>query len=193
MNNQNTNLSELFFKVNASLHRLLSHQFQTMGPMGNPHRGQGRVLSLLKLQPEISQKELGYLLDMRNQSLSELLSKLEKNGFITRTPSETDRRTTNIKLTETGADAAGKVGDKQDDIESVFDCFDEDEQVKLCDYLKRLSASLEKQLGDLGISGEQRFGEFRGHARGMGGMHHPHHGRSPHHFHERCHRFDERR
>ena len=53
----------------------------------NPHRGQGRVLSILKLKPEITQKELTYLLDMSKQALGELLKKLENCGYITRTPS----------------------------------------------------------------------------------------------------------
>ena len=42
---------------------------------------------------------------MRPQSLGELLSKLEKNGYILRTPSETDRRVMNIKLTDEGIKA----------------------------------------------------------------------------------------
>ena len=56
--------------------------------MLDPHRGQGRVLAILAENPEISQKKLSFLLDMRNQSLSELLAKLEKAGLITRVPSE---------------------------------------------------------------------------------------------------------
>lgn len=34
------------------------------------HIGQGRVLAILKLKPEISQRDLSYLLDMSKQSLA---------------------------------------------------------------------------------------------------------------------------
>ena len=43
-------------------------------------RGQGKVLTLLKLKPEISQKDLTVLMDVRQQSLGQLLSGLEKEG-----------------------------------------------------------------------------------------------------------------
>ncbi len=64
--------------------------------------GQGRILKLLTIKPEISQKELHGMLDISKQSLAETLSKLEKNGFIVREPSEEDRRVLIVKLTEEG-------------------------------------------------------------------------------------------
>ena len=54
--------------------------------MSETQRGQGRVLAWLKMQPEISRKELAYLLDMRAQSLGELLAKLERIAYIERAP-----------------------------------------------------------------------------------------------------------
>lgn len=40
------------------------------GPFADSTRGQGRVLAMLKIQPEITTKDLSYLLDIRQQSLS---------------------------------------------------------------------------------------------------------------------------
>ncbi|MBS4534038.1 MarR family transcriptional regulator [Clostridium sp. D2Q-14] len=91
-------LMGLFSHLQWLLHRHYHQHRMVCGPMGNPHRGQGRVLSLLKIQPEITQKELTYLLDMRPQSLGELLARLEQNGYITCTTSEKDRRSIDIKL-----------------------------------------------------------------------------------------------
>ena len=114
--------------------------------MGNPHRGQGRVLSILKMKPEISQKELTYLLDMSKQGLAELLNKLEKKGYIKREPVEEDRRSFNIKLTEEGAAVAGEMDDMPLDLDKVFDCLSDDELAKLYEYLKRIIECLEAQL-----------------------------------------------
>lgn len=56
-----------------------------------PIAGRAECSLSIKLQPEISQRELGYLLDMRKQSLGELLGKLEGKSYIARTAAEDDR------------------------------------------------------------------------------------------------------
>jgi len=137
---------EQFIRLQGLLHRYHTQHFMEFGPLGNPHRGQGRVLSILKLKPEISQKELTYLLDMSKQGLAELLNKLEKKGYIKREPVEEDRRSFNIKLTEEGAAVAGEIDDMPLDLDKVFDCLSDEELAKLYEYLKRIIECLEDQL-----------------------------------------------
>ncbi|ULQ59293.1 MarR family transcriptional regulator [Brucepastera parasyntrophica] len=175
MDEMNNDLTELFFRFEALLHRYQMYNFRNFGPFSNPHRGQGRVLAILKMQPEISQKDLGYLLDMRNQSLGELLTKLERSGYIKRTPSETDRRIMNISLTPDGAKAAEETEENQPGINNPFECLDEQEREKLGGYLERLIAELEKYLSenggeDCGVDGPMsgRFGH--GHFHGGPGF-----------------------
>ncbi len=164
MDNENKELMEQFMKLEGLMHRHLMFNLRNLGPFGNPHRGQGRVLSILKIKPEISQKELGYLLDMRNQSLGELLNKLEKSGYITRTPSQEDRRTTNIRLTPEGEEAASAADEvKQDD--DIFSSLKEEEQAQLSSFLDRIIARLEA----LSSEAEQNVQEFGEHPRGWFG------------------------
>jgi DNA-binding MarR family transcriptional regulator len=122
-------------------------QFRHLGPFANPYQGQGRVLSILKLKNEISQKDLGFLLNIRNQSLMELLVKLEKSGYITRRPSEEDRRTMIVTLTEEGKAAAEKGEGGETELDGIFNCLNEEETGKFTEYLDRLIAALEKELG----------------------------------------------
>ena len=68
----------------------------------DPRQGQGRILSALRRMNSISQKELGFILDIRPQSLGELLQKLEQNGYIRRERSTTDKRALIVELTEKG-------------------------------------------------------------------------------------------
>jgi Transcriptional regulators len=146
--------------------------------MGDPQRGQGRVLALLKMRPEISQKDLSYLLDIRPQSLGELLAKLERGGYITRTPSETDNRVMNIKLTEAGAEIT------EQQAEGVPDLFAElnaEEQGALSGYLARVIGGMEKVLGDV----EPHDGPHHG----LHG-HFPHRGRHGHEGEEMPHGHD---
>ncbi|TBL68273.1 MarR family winged helix-turn-helix transcriptional regulator [Paenibacillus thalictri] len=174
MSEEKRKLVQQFIHLQQLLHRYQMHHFMSFGPFHNPHRGQGRVLSMLKMKPEMSQKELSYLLDMSKQSLAELLGKLEKNGFIEREPSEEDRRVSNIKLTEKGAEAAGEMNDEQPSgLEQVFDCLNEDELKHLSEYLQRMIQSLEGQFtdegeGDLRTRMMERFADMQG-RRGFGG------------------------
>ena len=68
----------------------------------DPRQGQGRILSALRRMNSVTQKELGFILDIRPQSLGELLQKLESNGYVTRHRSTTDKRSLIVELTEKG-------------------------------------------------------------------------------------------
>lgn len=139
------NLPEQFLKLESLLHRHFEKMRHGNEPFGNPHKGQGRVLSLLKLQPVTTQKELSFLLDMRPQSLGELLSKLEIKGYITRKRSEADRRILTIKLTELGTEVADKLDTNQTQ-QTVFDSLSKNEQTQLGTIMDKLIKELEKEI-----------------------------------------------
>lgn len=147
MNSDSSDLFEQFTRLNWLLHRYHQQNHREFGPMGDTHRGQGRILALLKLKPEISQKELSSILDIRSQSLGELLSKLEKSGYIARTPSEADRRVMEIRLTEAGKEASTR-SEQQLDTEALFQDLNEEEQAALSDYLNRIISTLEQLFGN---------------------------------------------
>lgn len=116
----------------------------------DPYRGQGRILSLLKMEPEMSQKKLSYLLGIRPQSMGELLAKLEQSGYITRTPSAEDRRAMDIKLTSEGAKAVASIEQNRAQelaADEMFQCLNKEEQQILAGYLDRLIASAKETLG----------------------------------------------
>lgn len=161
-------LSGQFAQIRRLMHRYQHYIHKTYGPMGDPYRGQGRILALLKMQPHISQKELSYLLDIRPQSLGELLAKLERSGYITRTPSENDRRLMDIHLTDEGARAA----DEKSNIGTLFDCLNAGEKETLSGYLERIIAALENRLDDGQDGSEQSWRDEGGRQR---------HGRCGHH------------
>lgn len=141
-----TNAKELFEKLMRLQWLIQRQRLQnrgTRGPFADPTRGQGRVLAILKMQPEISTKDLSYLLDIRQQSLSELLGKLEKAGYITRRPMEIDKRVMMVKLTDKGRDAQ----QEKPDFSYPFDCLNPEEQLVFGGYLDRVIGKLEEDLG----------------------------------------------
>ena len=140
---QNADIFDHFFRLVVLMHRYSHHIRRERGLFGDTRRGQGRVLSLLKMQPEITQKELSYLLGMRPQSLGELLSKLEKKGFITRTPSEEDRRVMILRLTPEGEKAAEN---PENDSYDFFGILNSEEKEQFNEYLERLIENLEEKM-----------------------------------------------
>lgn len=157
------------------LRRYRLQNYREYGPMADPHRGQGRVLALLKLKPDISQKELSNILDIRSQSLGELLAKLERSGYIARTPSEADRRVIEIHLTDAGKKASN-LEEQRPDNNELFGCLNEKEQDTLYGYLTRVIDDLAKKLGDegFGLENHMPFAERLEEYFNRGGG--PHHG-----------------
>lgn len=143
MNETTMELYGKLSKLQWLMHRKHMQTHAVRGPMADTSRGQGRVLAMLKLQPQISTKDLSYLLGIRQQSLNELLTKLEKGAYITRTPSETDKRVMMIGLTEKGQNEQPEEKNNT----SVFSCLNEEEQTTFSQYLDRMIALLVEQLG----------------------------------------------
>jgi len=131
----------------------------TMEALGDPCRGQSRVLTLLRRHPVISQKELSELLEIRTQSLGELLIKLERNGYIRRIASDTDRRIKNIVLTAEGAEAADRLDKSQLARVRFLSCLSTAEQIQLSGLLDRLIDELKEENGGIHEPGRQKHGK----------------------------------
>jgi DNA-binding MarR family transcriptional regulator len=119
------------------------------GPMADPSRGQGRILSALKDSGPLSTKELSNALGMRASSLNEMLSKLEKGGFVAREPFEGDRRVTVNRLTQLGEGQEAPIQEGED----VFACLSEEEQAAFGEYMDRVAAALEEKTGSDSLKG----------------------------------------
>ncbi len=154
MNDTHSKLYELFMRFEWLHRRQMLQQMREFGVASNPHRGQGRVLALLKIKSDISQKELANLLDIRTQSLGELISKLEKNGLVTRKPSAEDKRIMLVSLTENGKYEADKL-DQPEASADIFSCLTDEEQEQLQGMLEKLNEVLERQFDET----DAKFGE----------------------------------
>lgn len=133
---------DLFIKFRQLQWLLARKQFQTTvsdGPLADTTRGQGRVIATLKRQQEASTKSLAFLLRISVPSLNELLSKLEKGGYVSRTPSPKDRRVMIVRLTDKGK----QVEQNQVDPIDIFSIFTPEEHDDFAQYLDRLAQTLE--------------------------------------------------
>ena len=102
MARQKEELTKSFLQMYNYLHRYHMMWYGKKFGGLDPWQGQGRILSALRHMHSITQKELGFILDLRPQSLGELLKKLEDNGYIIRYRSKEDKRAMIVELTEKG-------------------------------------------------------------------------------------------
>ena len=128
---QDNGQAELLYQLRRS-GRFIHHRVQGAG-------GQSRVLQTVYEHPGITQKELLPLLEVQPGSLSEMLTKLERRGFVERTRDSFDKRRVCVSLTEKGVSMiAGRDLDvyRQD----LFKCLSREEQEQLMGILLKLNA-----------------------------------------------------
>lgn len=107
---------------------------------------QKRVLIVLSEVGSITQRELTERLGVQPGSASEVIAKLEGAGYIMRTPSEMDRRTTDIELTEIGKMAALEAKEQRiKRHEEMFSCLSKDEKDMLLSLLEKISTDWENR------------------------------------------------
>ena len=116
----------------------------------DPKQGQGRILFALQRAKSIPQKDLGLQLDIRPQSLGELLHKLEANGYIVRKRSTTDKRALIVELTEKGENFQLN----RPDYSELFRDMSAKERTELKKSLKKIS---ERLAGLIELENEEEF------------------------------------
>lgn len=112
----------------------------TMRRISEGRGSQKRVLIVLRETGIITQRELTQRLGIQPGSASEVIGKLEEAGMLIRTPSETDRRTADISLTEAGqAAAAQAAASREQRHEKMFSCLSGEEKQQLLELLERVN------------------------------------------------------
>lgn len=131
---------------------------------------QKRILIILNEVDAMTQQELTRRLGVQPGSASEVISKLENAGLITRKPSETDRRTAEISLTENGRQSAHEAEEqRRKRHEEMFSCLEEEEKTRLLYLLEKINTDWEQRYQDLAKKHSCGCHERHGH--------HEHHGR----------------
>lgn len=115
---------------------------RTMRRTSEGRGSQKRVLIVLLETGRITQKALTERLGIQPGSASEVIGKLEAAGMLCRAPSEDDRRTSDILLTDAGRAAAEEAAaQRRARHEDMFACLDDREKATLLGLLERLNDS----------------------------------------------------
>lgn len=135
-----------FLDLNNKLIWNLRDIGHTMRSISEGKGSQKRVLIVLLETQPITQSELTERLKIQPGSVSEVIGKLENAELIVRTPSESDRRTMDIRLTKAGEMAAAEAeSQRKERHRQMFLCLDEAEKKVLLELLEKVNASWDEQ------------------------------------------------
>ena len=113
----------------------------TMRQISEGRGSQKRILILLWETEGMTQKELTARLGVQPGSASEVLNKLEQAGMILRTPSKTDHRTADVRLTPEGEALAKETSTKRTERhEQMFAVLSAEEKDTLIALLEKVNA-----------------------------------------------------
>ena len=138
---------------------------------GATHPAQGRILSILHERGSMNRRELLDLLDVRSGSLSELLGKLERHGFIVRKQDQNDKREFVVSATDRATEfVSGHEQKHAKWAEALFSALSVEERNQLGGMLAKLIETWESTCheGGHGRGPECRHGHHRAHGRGKG-------------------------
>ncbi len=127
-----------FLEDPDSLGGLMHRCIHTLHHKADRDRGQKSALAMLYAWGEVDQRTLQENMGIQPGSVSELLSKLEAKGYITRARSEKDRRMVTVQLTDAGREAAQNMPSGKQD---RFAALTQEEQEQLKGLLKKLLES----------------------------------------------------
>ena len=104
-------------------------------------RERGRLLVELERQDGLTQRALAEILNIRPQSLSELVFKLEQDGLVERRMDETDKRAVQVFLSQTGRDRIEHIKQERRRFADEFLApLNDEEREQLANLLEKLIA-----------------------------------------------------
>lgn len=125
--------------------RDISH---TMRALYEGKGSQKQILMILNDAGTITQRELTGRLGIQPGSASEVIAKLESAGLVLRCASETDRRTSDISLTDEGKKQAQEaLRQRKQRHEDMFSLLNEEEKMQLLSTLEKINADWRERYG----------------------------------------------
>lgn len=110
---------------------------------------QERILIILGEEEEMTQRDLTERIVIQPGSASEVIGKLESAGLLTRTPSEKDRRTSVVRLTEAGRSKAEEAAQQRKQRHTeMFSCLSEEDKADLLTLLEKLNHDWGQRYGE---------------------------------------------
>lgn len=138
-----------FSKYARYVFKIIHPKFEKIGL----YPGQPQLLKALQKDGEQSQKQIADTMMVKASTVTVMIQRMEKQGFIQKIQDEKDKRKTIIKITDKGVDALNKIKKVENDLDNKLSkILTEDEQETLFIILNKINnAILEKEKGEINI------------------------------------------
>lgn len=139
-----------------AIRNLFSDLFQKMvmsskGLMGfQVNKSQLKAMAAFHEDRQYSMGELCKIANVKMPSMTEVVDRLEAEGFVERIRDTADRRVVKVRLTQTGKKAHnGILKTREQELENIFGCLDEKERTRLLKALRTTSTTMKQVAGKL--------------------------------------------
>ena len=147
--NQTSPIAPLFMQI-CALNRGRMHALWHSIKL---YRGQSFMLRILWAEEGLTQAELARRLHRTPATITNMLQRLQKAGFVERHPDPQDQRMSRVYLTEAGREIQTKVEQVwQENEERTLDGFSDPEIATLRNYLERIRENLLREHQDTASS-----------------------------------------
>lgn len=153
--------------INARLAANFRSIGHTLRSMREGRGSQTHILVMLTKNDGLTQSALTEMLGIQPGSASEVLAKLDSAGLITRSVNASDKRTSDIHLTDNGRKKAEEaVMQRHKRQERMFTCLSDSEKQQLLSLLEKLNSAWDEEFPD---ERKRRGGHLRGHGKARSG------------------------
>lgn len=141
-------MSELLTQFSKLLNTLIK-RFRLFEKTGKTSFGvtvtQSYIIGILHKNKKLNMSELSGYLGLKPSTVTRLLDTMEKNNHVIRKRDESDRRITNVCLSDEGRTLAAEIADYTHEyIKSIFDAIPEDEIENVIRVFDLVSDAFEK-------------------------------------------------
>ena len=127
----------------AQVSRLHRHRAHELLDKIGLYRGQPHVIDLLHEQDGLTHRELAEQLEVTPATVTKMIQRMEKAGFLQRKPDADDQRVSRVYLTKAGRDLHSALQAFQQQMDSdSFHGFSEEERSVMRGFLLRLRENL---------------------------------------------------
>jgi DNA-binding MarR family transcriptional regulator len=137
------------------IRNLFSDLFQKMvmsskGLMGfQVNKSQLKAMAAFHEDRQYSMGELCKIANVKMPSMTEVVDRLEAEGFVERIRDTADRRVVKVRLTTSGKKAHnGILKTREQELENIFGCLDKKERLRFLSSLRTASSTMKRVAGD---------------------------------------------
>lgn len=133
----------LYFLLQTTAHKLKKHADAALLADGELTTAQAAVMGVIEIEGSVSQRQVADILSLRESAMTQMVARLVKAGFVSKSRSQSDGRVWHLNVTDEGVVALEAVRKSFAKVNAILDKGLGREGVEeLADALKKIQAAV---------------------------------------------------